>query len=749
VLNRDPNIDYLFNPSFIEQRTGSPPDLKYCIYTESEGYILNDVLSLDKSKQINPIIHFGDEGLLIRQLKEEFDRLNFGFTAGQIKEAIEFADNTEHAFKEEIYAEGEKFLRRIEAGNEKAYVGVGRDYVLLDPEASSNSGSMFSQIRGLDYIPQQFLEPQFENIALAGVVENEFWVQSVKILKANIFVADHPNLFAIRMMNFACGPDSLKIYQEEKIQQAAGKPLLVLLTDAQTNNAPFVTRTEAHERVVEQSKPQKLKIGQLKRRSRQGSEERTWLIPYMGDASCVGAAGLRYFGVDSVVLPTNTERGYEAARRHIYTEVCHPLKGVVGDAIGFLEEKIEDEGADYVKKHYLVMLPTTSGPCRFGKYTELVREFLDKEGLQDVPVAGPSSETDYLDIPFPRKLRSSDKMRMQRMLFKGIKGSDLLEDIFLRFHPYAEDKKAMAELRQQQLRELEKVVESGAETLDLVEWGKKTVSLFEACKLRNHERFPLVLYIGEIYMRMHDPYTDFVIRKLEDSGLEVVRDPVTDWLDYVNKMNVRNAKRDLGLRLKSFDLGAAKQVAGKYGKSILKSKYMSSVENKIAEPFHEVLHGRHVLPKPIEIINTLERHHEFHGNIEGESPLSAGIAYHIMNDLVQPHGDAYISGIFHVGPFTCMQEGVATAKMEAMAKELRKRKPDLVFPIIHAFFGDSAGANLDSEIAVFAEQCYQKRDMLREKHGQKAPSREVATPIEVRDIPRPEHSNETLTESKR
>jgi len=749
VLNSDPNIDYLFNPSFIELRTGSPPDLKYCIYTESEGYILNDVLSLDKSKQINPILHFGDKGLLIRQLKEEFKRLQLVFTAGQIKEAIEFADNTEREFKEELYEEGEKFLKKIEAGNDKAYVGVGRDYVLLDPEASSNSGNMFSQIRGLDYIPQQFLERQFENVSLKGVVENEFWVQSVKILKANFFVAEHPNLFAIRMMNFACGPDSLKIYQEEKIQQAAGKPLLVLLTDAQTNNAPFVTRTEAHERVVEQSKPQKLRIDQLKRRSREGSEERTWLIPYMGDASCVGAAGLRYFGVDSVVLPTNTERGYEAARRHIYTEVCHPLKGVVGDAIGFLEDKIEEEGADYVKKHYLVMLPTTSGPCRFGKYTELVREFLDKEGLQDVPVAGPSSETDYLDIPFPRKLSASDKMRMQRMLFKGIKGSDLLEDTFLRFYPYVEDKSAMAELRQKQLHELEKVVESGAETPALIEWGKKTVYLFKSCKMRNHERFPLVLYIGEIYMRQHDPYTGFVIRKLEENGLEVVRDPVTDWLDYVNKMNVRNAKRDLALRLKNLDFGGAKQVAGKYGRSILKSKYMSAVENKIAGPFHEVLHGRHVLPKPIEIINTLERNHEFHGNIEGESPLSAGIAYHVMNDLVQPHGDAYVSGIFHVGPFTCMQEGVATAKMEAMAKELRKRKPNMVFPIIHAFFGDSAGANLDSEIAVFAEQCYQKRDMLREKHAGKVPPKEALGPIDIKDTPKPERSSERLTEIKK
>ncbi|NIN91546.1 hypothetical protein GTO36_00815, partial [bacterium] len=106
-----------------------------------------------------------------------------------------------------------------------------------------------------------------------------------------------------------CGPDSLKIYQEEKIQQAANKPVLVLLTDAQTNNAPFVTRTEAHERVVNQSRQEKLRIERLKRRTHVRSEERTWLIPYMGDASFIGAAGMRFFGVNSKVLPTDTQRG--------------------------------------------------------------------------------------------------------------------------------------------------------------------------------------------------------------------------------------------------------------------------------------------------------------------------------------------------------------------------------------------------------------------------------------------------------
>lgn len=719
LLNENPYIRYLFNPSFIELRKSDPPDLKYCIYTESEGYILSDVLSIDGEKQISPVLHFGDENLLVHSLQSEFRRLGLRFKDKEVREALRYADKAEKDFRKELYEIGDKFLNRIKKGNEKAYVGIGRDYVLLDPEASSNSGDMFSRARGLNYIPQIFLEHRFEDIPIDEVADNEFWIQSVKILKANLFVAEQPDLFPIRMMNFGCGPDSLKIYQEEKIYQAVNKPLLTLLTDAQTNNAPFVTRTEAHERVVNQSKQERLKIKGLRQTkySADNNDNRIWLIPYMGDAAYVAVSALKHFGIDGKVLPTNTQRGYEIARKHIYTEVCHPLKGVVGDALGFLSEQVEKNGKKYVEDNYLVMLPTTSGPCRFGKYTELLRIFMDREGLEEVPITGPSSETDYFDIPLPKKAAVSNKLKIQKVLFKGINASDLLEDITLRYRPYAEDKQHVNELKKERLLVLRRIIEDGADTSDLVEWGKETVSRFAQVKLRCDDRFPLVLYIGEIYMRQHDPYTDFVINKLEDKQLEMVRDPITDWLLYVNQMNRRNSRRDVRLAVKRGDLARAWKEIKKLAQSFLKGKYMSGIAHKIDQPFHEVLHGRHCLPKPIEIIDTLEKNHKFHGNIEGESPLSIGIAYYFMNDLIKPNGDAYISGIFHVGPFTCMQEGVATAKIEAMAKELRKTKTDFVFPIVHAFFGDSPNPNLEAEIAVFREQCYQKREMLREGYG--------------------------------
>jgi activator of 2-hydroxyglutaryl-CoA dehydratase/predicted nucleotide-binding protein (sugar kinase/HSP70/actin superfamily) len=739
ILNQHPGVEYLFNPSFIEMRQEQGPHLKYCIYTESEGYVLNDVLSLDKHRQLNPILHFQDLPLLIQELRIELARVGRRVSIQALKHAIRAADDAEQAFRRDLHMEGDTFLARIEAEKRPAYVGLGRDYVLLDPEASAHSGTMFAQTRGLDYIPQVFLEHRFQDISLDGIVENEFWVQSVKILKAGLWIADHPFLFGIRLMNFGCGPDSLKIYQERRIQEAARKPLLVLVTDGQTNNAPFVTRTEAHERVVRQTQTQPLDLGAIAAPSANHHDRRTWLMPFMGNASFIASASLRNLGVDSQVLPTHTPRGYELARKHINTEVCQPLKGVVGDVLGFLRDRIDEIGEDFVQENYLVMLPTTSGPCRFGKYTELMRDYLRDEGLEQIPVVGPSSKSDYVDMPFPQHINLKEKVRFQKSLYSGFHAVDLLEDTYLRFRPYARDKEAMARLREERLRILERIIEKDGPAIEtLVQWGAETVSAFKAQDLKEMERYPLVLYVGEIYMRQHDSYTGHAIDRLEEAGLELVRDPVTEWLHYINRLAVRNDSRDMRLGLQFNDLKRAITKGKKALRSLLKGWYMSRVDRRLDEPFHEVLDGRHVLPKPLQMIETLEKAHEIHGNIEGESPLTTGIAYHVLHNLMQEQTHTRICGIFHVGPFTCMQESVATAKIEAMIKEVRKQQPDLVFPIIHAFFGDSPNVNLEAEIAVFKEQCYQKRD------HKKRPVDPPAT-IEIREIG-PASGRESVTQ---
>ena len=247
LLRDNPGVKFLYNPAFIEV-TGNP-GLKYCVYTESEPYLLNGELSLDKERQIIPVLEFGEPEALIDSFKKELRRIGVKIDRRQMKRALARAERAEKMFLDEIYGLGDRFLEKT--AGEIAFVGVGRDYVVLDPEASSHSGAMFSGVRGLHYIPQIFLQHRYRHLSIADMAINEYWVESVDILKAHRFIAARANLFPVRMMNFGCGPDSMKLFQEELFQERSGKPMLTLLTDAQTNNAPFVTRTEAFERVVQ------------------------------------------------------------------------------------------------------------------------------------------------------------------------------------------------------------------------------------------------------------------------------------------------------------------------------------------------------------------------------------------------------------------------------------------------------------------------------------------------------------------
>jgi predicted nucleotide-binding protein (sugar kinase/HSP70/actin superfamily) len=422
----------------------------------------------------------------------------------------------------------------------------------------------------------------------------------------------------------------------------------------------------------------------------------------MGISSRMAAACLRHFKIDAMVLPTHTQEGYELARKYIHTEVCQPLKGVVGDVLGFLHAEKNRIGQEAVERKYVFILPTTDGPCRFGKYRETVRFFLDEEGYAKVPIAGPTTKTDYLDI-LDGKSTMQDEINLQKLLLRGIIASDLLDDITLCLRPY-HDKDQIGRLKEARLAELEQCMERGDGIGQLAKWGQETVRQFE--QFRTGKRFPLVLYSGEIYMRMHDPYTSHVIEKLEENRLEVVRCPMIEWLEYINCTNILYTRRDTRLALRNFDLKGFWRGAMTWAKLAVKNVYIEHVKHKLSKPFETVLQGRHQLPPMSKLLKTIQEAGQFHTSISGESILGIGICYYLLNGLM-PQTQRGISGIFHVGPFTCMHEGVVTAKMEGMIRQKRKTQPHLIFPVIDAYFGDSPNPNLDAEMAIFREQCYQ------------------------------------------
>ncbi|MEA3508125.1 MAG: acyl-CoA dehydratase activase-related protein, partial [Synergistota bacterium] len=489
-------------------------------------------------KLVRPVLRLGNKDSMAEVIASELNRTGCPRTLESIRNAIGEAQKAERKFSEALSSIGEAFLNKLEKTGEKGYVGLGRDYVVLDPEASSRTGAMFSSVRRMRYLPQAFLREHYSGVDIDSLVENEYWAQSADILKACLFVARHPLLYPIRQMNFACGPDSIKWFMEEDIFKRAGKPLLHLMTDAQTNNAPFVTRAEAHERVVNQTPPGPLlpleSFSYRKKRPLTHNGERLWLAPFMGEASRLGAAAGRFRGIDARVAPTATPEAREMADRFISTETCFPLSGVIGDISAHLATMERERGAAFVNDRCLVFMPTTSGPCRFGKYAEIMGLLLDRLGFGGVPVISPTTangylDTDALDIPVTFLKKAS----LLGDVYNAVYASGVLDDLTLRFRPYS-DEKTFDEAYARQLRSIENILETrGASFRNIAPWISETAECFRNLS-RETERFPLVLYSGEIYMRHHDPYTGWVIRALERQGLELIRNPVAEWLRYVN-----------------------------------------------------------------------------------------------------------------------------------------------------------------------------------------------------------------------
>ena len=694
LLAKNRLVEFLFCPGFIDIKQGPGPRRVFCIYTQAEGYLLKDILGLRPSRQVLPVLHLGDEEGMARAIQSEMEKIGHSVTLKKIREALTYAEQRSQEFILELENLGDRYLEDLEAGDDIGYVGLGRDYVLLDPEASSSSGRMLTHDRGLNYIPQVFLARHYSSIPIDDLVNNEYWYHSAAILQASIFVAQHPRLYPVRQMNFACGPDSIKFYHERAIFERARKPFLHLVTDAQTNNAPFVTRVEAHERVVAKARPRRnLEISDFTLFStknegqRQGN--RIWLIPYMGESSRFGAALLRHFGVSSQVLPTNTTHCREWANRFITTETCFPLRVIVGDILSHLDQLTRSKGSDWVRDRCLVFLPTTSGPCREGKYGEVLKIFLSQLGYPDLPVLGPSSEEGYADFISPDTVTGlCDRSRLLMQVFNVIKIADMLDDLARRYRPYAPDKVFFDQTHSEMVFELEQFIEKrGAPVKLLRQWSERAIDIFAGMVPQKGKRFPLVLYIGEIYTRQHDPYMEYVIRRLEEEKLEVIRGPVAEWIEYANCSAYRK---------------------NPHWKHKLIDIYLAGVTHRFNGVFQGALVDRHMVPEPEELIRHIEKSGTYHGDIRGESPLVIGMFQKFMENGLDYLENAKICGIFHVAPFTCMQESVAMARIDAMLKEKLKIHPDLVVPVVHAFFGDSPNPNLNAEIAAFREQCYLK-----------------------------------------
>ena len=140
-----------------------------------------------------------------------------------------------------IRAAGASALKVLRESGEPGVVLLGRPYNIYDQRVCCDIPRKLRALYGINVVPLDFLPLEAEDIS--EINDNMYWHSGRQILAAAKFTRGMPGMHLIYISNFKCGPDS---YIKSFIEEACGKPSLVLQFDGHSNDAGYITRCEAY-----------------------------------------------------------------------------------------------------------------------------------------------------------------------------------------------------------------------------------------------------------------------------------------------------------------------------------------------------------------------------------------------------------------------------------------------------------------------------------------------------------------------
>jgi predicted nucleotide-binding protein (sugar kinase/HSP70/actin superfamily) len=237
-------VDYILLPNAVDAETPFPQaESKLCPWNQTLPFVIRAVQRLQSDldrKLLCPTIHFrqGPQyvGKELRLLARQLGRSRSASDA-----AVEKAYGAQHKFSDAVGRAGEEALRVLLATREPAIVLLGRPYNIYDRAVCCDIPRKLRAQYGINVLPLDFLPVDREDVS--DINDNMYWHSGRLILAAARIAKRIPGMHLIYISNFKCGPDS---YLKSFIEDASGKPSLVLQFDGHSNDAGYITRCEAY-----------------------------------------------------------------------------------------------------------------------------------------------------------------------------------------------------------------------------------------------------------------------------------------------------------------------------------------------------------------------------------------------------------------------------------------------------------------------------------------------------------------------
>ncbi len=520
-----------------------------------------DLPGADRGRLLAPVFDAGAATLDGPALLASCRRLaaGLGVRGRRVREALAAARQAQLAFDERLQALGGEALERCRRDGLLPVVVLGRAYTLHDDVLNSNLPSILREQGAvavpLDAYPVGSDAPLFPNV---------FWGQSQRILRAAWQIRRTPGTYAVFASNYSCGPDSFTLHLFQELME--GKPFAVIETDGHAGDAGTKTRIEAFLHCARgdlaasaagAARPARAP-DRLTVRARSALEVmrggETILLPSMGPGSEVIAAAFRGLGARAEALPEPGPSALAAGRRHTSGKECLPMVLTLGSALERLE------GAKGTGERFALVMPSADGPCRFGAYKELHQLVYDRLGLSErVSIWAPPFGDYFGGIP----------AGFGALILAGIAGADLLRDLADDVRARQARPGAADALQRRYLHELAALVarQAGgnlAPRRAVAEAATGKVFGVPALLARAAEDFagaarplaaPLVLVVGEIYVRNVPFANGFVVERLADHGIRSRIAGVGEFVQYSDWIASRTRRRGLGERLEGWVRG--------------------------------------------------------------------------------------------------------------------------------------------------------------------------------------------------
>ncbi|HZP01143.1 MAG TPA: acyl-CoA dehydratase activase [Terriglobia bacterium] len=236
-------VDYVLLPNALNYE--APPsggEAHLCPWNQTLPFVVRAAPQFEgqQAKFLIPTVHFRYG---MKHVEKELERFSRPLKIPRKKnhEAVLAAYAALGAFQDALLEAGADALKRLEASKEPALVLVGRPYNIYDRSVNCDIPRKLRTLYGANVLPMDFLPLEVEDVT--EVNPNMYWNSGRRILAAARIARRHSNLHLVYISNFKCGPDS---YIKSFLNDASGKPSLVLQFDGHSNDAGFITRCEAY-----------------------------------------------------------------------------------------------------------------------------------------------------------------------------------------------------------------------------------------------------------------------------------------------------------------------------------------------------------------------------------------------------------------------------------------------------------------------------------------------------------------------